>query len=118
MCFRLLAGVQGPPEWDGPALERLAFSCGLDLRQSARGPTRFLEIAWGDCACSLYTRREGRERAIRFVDALLAGRCAVQLLLLSDDGGWEDGPPLAVATEVFRAQALAALPEGRVAELH
>jgi len=120
MCFRLYAAVQAAPgEETATDLQPLAVACGLDVRVAPRGPTRFLEVAWGDCACSLYTRREGRERAVRFVDQLLERKLRVQLLLLCEDGeqAWRDGPPDALDISAFRARALAALPEARVVEL-
>jgi hypothetical protein len=118
MCFRLLGAIRSADGGTPTALDALAFECGLDVRQATRNGTEFLEIAWGDCACSLVTRREGRERAIRFVEALFARGCRVQLLLVSDDGdGWQAGAPVSLARQAFRDHALAALPEGRVAEL-
>ncbi|HEX4620918.1 MAG TPA: hypothetical protein VH208_05050 [Myxococcaceae bacterium] len=117
MCFRLYAAVRGPPE--PGALEQLGFRCGLDVRVASNDRTRFVEVAWGDCACSLYTRSEGRERVVRFVDGLLGQGVAVQLLLLRDEeaADWASRPPAEVSAEAFRATALAALPEGRVTQL-
>src|SRR6185295_5816749 len=61
MCYRLLAAVDppiAPAQW-----RALATAHGLDLRVDESAPeVRFAEIATGDCACSLYTRREGRLR--------------------------------------------------------
>jgi hypothetical protein len=115
MCFRLYAAVRGPAD----AIAQLGFRCGLDVRVVPQGETRLVEVAWGDCACSLYTRGEGRERVVRFVDGLLAQGVAVQLLLLRDEEAveWASRPPVEVSAEAFRATALAALPEGRVAQL-
>jgi hypothetical protein len=117
MCFRLYAAVPGPP--DGDALEALGFRCGLDVRVASREETRFVEVAWGDCACSLYTRGEGRERVVRFVDGLLAQGMTVQLLLLRDEeaAAWASSHPAEVEIQDFRALALAALPEGQIAQL-
>jgi hypothetical protein len=118
MCFRLLGAIRSADGRTAPAVDALAFECGLDVRQATRSGTEFLEIAWGDCACSLVTRGEGRQRAIRFVEALFARGCRVQLLLLTDDGeAWQPGAPVTLPRHVFRDHALAALPEGRVAEL-
>jgi hypothetical protein len=117
MCFRLYAAVRGPPDAGG--LEELGFRCGLDVRVASNDATRFVEVAWGDCACSLYTRGEGRERVVRFVEGLLARGNTVQLLLLRDEeaAAWVSSAPAEVAAEEFRARALAALPEGRVTQL-
>jgi hypothetical protein len=117
MCFRLFAAVRGQPEMG--SLEQLGFRCGLDVRVASQEETRLVEVAWGACACSLYTRGEGRERVVRFVDALLAQHLTVQLLLLRDEeaAAWATRAPAEVSAQDFRARALAALPEGRVAQL-
>jgi hypothetical protein len=117
MCFRLLAAVD--PPMDAEALKALAFRQGLDVRVGPSAQARFVEVAWGDCACSLYTGREGRERAVGLVEALLGQGLAVQLLLFSDGAElrWESSAPRAVAMEAFRAGGLQALPEGEVAEV-
>jgi hypothetical protein len=117
MCFRLYAAVRGQPE--GGELEALGFRCGLDIRVASREETRLVEVAWGDCACSLYTRGEGRQRVVRFVDGLLAQGMTVQLLLLRDEeaAAWASRHPAEVEVQDFRARALAALPEGRIAQL-
>lgn len=117
MCFRLLAAVD--PPMDAEALKALAFNRGLDVRVGPGADARFVEVAWGDCACSLYTGREGRERAVGFVEALLSRGLAVQLLLFSDGDElrWGARAPRAVAVEAFRTSGLQALPEGEVAEV-
>jgi hypothetical protein len=111
MCFRLLAALDPP----GSELEARAARHGLDVR--ARGP--YLEVAWGDCACSLYTRHEGRGRLLALVEELLSAGHRVQLLLFTDGEpfAWE-GEPAQVSLEALREHGLAALPEGAVAELH
>ncbi len=117
MCFRLLAAVKGPLSDEGVA--HLALRHGLDVRSAEKGGVRFVEIAWGDCACSLYTRREGRERAVGFVADLLAQGAEVQLLLFSDgdEVDWTSGAPERVDLAAFQARGLQALPERRVALL-
>jgi hypothetical protein len=115
MCYRLLAAVDppiAPGEWRALATEQ-----GLDLRADEAAETaRFAEIAWGDCACSIYTRREGRLRVVALVEALLA-RGAVQVLLVQDgeEIRWEARAPAGVSLEAFREGGLQALPEGMVA---
>lgn len=118
MCFRLLAAVDPPiaPE----ALSQLAVERGLDVRAGGVGPeARLAEIAWGDCACSLYTRREGRLRAVALVEALLGTGRTVQLLLLGDgeELRWSTSAPAALALDAFREGGLQALPQGEVAQL-
>jgi len=116
VCFRLLAAVRGQttPE----ELTQSAVLCGLDVRTRPDAPTHFVEVAWGDCACSLYTRKEGRDRVTQWVDGLLDRGLRVQLLLFRDEE-----PPLAgdavahVGRDAFRREALGALPEARVAEI-
>ena len=115
MCFRLLAAVKGMPP---SSLELTATRVGLDVRAADRGTGRFVELAWGDCACSLYTRKEGKDRAVAFVEALLRGGCEVQLLLARDDEPLAlEGPVERIALEHFRAEGLPRLPEGKVVAL-
>ncbi len=117
MCFRLLAAVrhEGPLE----ALEALAAQHGLDVRAAPAGAGEgYLEVCWGDCACSLYTRKDGRERAVAFVEALWARGLPLQLWLFTDGETLQPGGnPEVVSLEDFRARGLQALPEGRVAVL-
>jgi len=98
---------------------RALGDCGLDVRAASSPAADFAEIAWGDCACSLYTRREGRQRAVKFVEALLERGLAVQLLLYQDGEtfNWEGQSAERVSLEAFRLEALRILPEGRVAEI-
>lgn len=100
-------------------LTKLGVDNGLDVRAAASPAADFAEIAWGDCACSLYTRREGRQRAVKFVEALLERGLKVQLLLYQDGEtfDWQGQPVERVSLEEFRLEALRILPEGRVAEL-
>src|SRR5262249_37774565 len=90
---------------------------GLDVRVQQREERIFAIIAWGECACSLYTTREGRERLLAFIGGLAADR--IQLLLYRDGElpGWENEAPTPVAWDALRLQGLAALPEGIVAEI-
>ena len=112
MCFRLLAALR--PEAT-QTLERAAAGHGLDVRVAAP----YVEIAWGDCACSLYTRREGRARVVAFLDELFRSGHRVQLLLFSDGESftWDERAPDRVAISRLRAEGLAALPDARVAEI-
>lgn len=116
MCYRLLAAVDppiAPGEW-----RALATRHGLDLRaDESLAEARFAEISWGDCACSLYTGREGRLRAVALVEALLDQRRSVQLLLMQDgeEIRWEARAPAQVALPAFREAGLQSLPEGTVA---
>ncbi len=100
-------------------LAKLGTESGLDVRVASSPASEFVEIAWGDCACSLYTRREGRQRVIAFIDALLARELRVQLLLYQDGEAFDWTRPSVerVPLEAFRREALRALPEGRVTEL-
>jgi hypothetical protein len=118
MCFRLYIAARGASTPDAE-LSRLAVSHGLDVRTALGADTRFLEVAWGDCACSLYTRGEGRERVIAFVRALLDSGLALQLLLFQDGETLEAlrAPPLALSQDAFFAAGLQGLPEARVVEL-
>lgn len=113
MCFRLLAATR---DADVAAIERLAFECGLDVRVAPKDATHFVEIAWGDCACSLYTRREGTQRVSQLVQGLLARANEVQLLLLVDGQpvSPDSGEPAELPLEVLEREGLAALPEGSV----
>jgi hypothetical protein len=116
MCFRLLAAVD-PPIAPG-AWRALANEHGVDLRaDESAAEVRFAEVSWGDCACSLYTRREGRLRVVALVEALLSQRRTVQLLLLQDseDISFADRAPAEVPLTAFRDQGLQSLPEGAVA---
>ncbi|HVE81910.1 MAG TPA: hypothetical protein VND93_03650 [Myxococcales bacterium] len=115
MCFRLLAAVD--PPLPAEELSALAVERGLDVRASPEA--RFAEIAWGDCACSLYTRREGRLRAVALVEALLERGRALQLLLLSDgeEIRWTSSDPVPLPLGSFQRDGLQALPEGQVAQL-
>lgn len=118
MCFRLLAAVD-PPIAPG-AWRALANEHGVDLRaDESSGQVRFAEISWGDCACSLYTRREGRLRVVALAEALLAQRRSVQLLLLQDGDeiAFPDRAPIQVPLGAFREAGLQSLPEGTVAAL-
>ncbi len=118
MCYRLLAAVD-PPIPPGE-LRALAAEHGLDLRaDEAAAEARFAEISWGDCACSIYTRREGRLRVVALVEALLERRRAVQLLLVQDgeEIRWANQAPAEVALDAFREGGLQSLPEGTVAEV-
>lgn len=116
MCYRLLAAVDppiAPAQW-----RALATAHGLDLRADESAPeVRFAEISMGDCACSLYTRREGRLRTVALVEALLDQRRSVQLLLMQDgeEIRWETRAPAEVALPAFRETGLQSLPEGSVA---
>ncbi|HEY8211536.1 MAG TPA: hypothetical protein VIG99_28835 [Myxococcaceae bacterium] len=116
MCYRLLAAVDppiAPGEW-----RALATHHGLDLRVDETSPeVRFAEISMGDCACSLYTRREGRLRTVALVEAFLDQRRSVQLLLMQDgeEIRWETRAPAEVALPAFRESGLQSLPEGSVA---
>lgn len=119
MCFRLLAGVR-PPMADSIArLTQLAVAEGLDIRVAHSADADWVEIAWGDCACSLYTGRAGRERLIAFVQALLARNLRVQLLLFQDGQpfDWNSSVATLISLESFQRDGLQSLPEGRVAEL-
>jgi hypothetical protein len=121
MCFRLLASVGG---FESAEVERLGSAEGLDVSPGPQtlsvgnDPSRrFVHIAWGACACSLYTRKEGRGRVVGLVERLLE-RGPVQLLLMNDSGpDFQAGPVAPIALEELRAQGLAALDEGRVAEI-
>lgn len=129
MCFRLLAAVRDPrhlpagtdPPEEPPerVLEQLALKHGLDVRVAPAGGTRFVEIAWGACACSLYTGKRGRERVVGFVEELLTQGLAVHLLLYSDGEplDWSTESPVSIETDDFRYGGLGALPEGKVAQL-
>jgi hypothetical protein len=118
MCYRLLAAVHppiAPGEWRALATER-----GVDLRaDETAAEVRFAEVSWGDCACSLYTRREGRLRAVALVEALLERGRAVQLLLLQDgeEVSFNGRLPADVPLSAFREAGLQSLPEGSVAAL-
>ena len=110
MCWRLAAALDGAL----PEAEALGAAAGLDV--TANG--KVLDVAWGDCACSLRTKDEGRRRLGAFVRALLDHGARVQLVLV------EQGVPLALAGEIemlpvelLEADGLAALPEGRVVEI-
>jgi hypothetical protein len=116
MCFRLLAAVEPPIAPD--AWRALATEHGLDLRvDESASEVRFAEISWGDCACSLYTRREGRLRAVALVEALLEQRRSVQLLLLQDgeEISFANRAPADLPLGAFREGGLQSLPEGSVA---
>jgi len=117
VCFRLLAalGEEGPPFSASDALA-LGVRCGLDIRAAPPPAQRTLEVAWGACGCSLYTRKEGRDRTVSFVEGLLQRGWKVQLLLGRDDEPmrWE-APVSAIAWEVFAHESVACLPEGQVA---
>jgi hypothetical protein len=123
MCYRLLAAVHlgASPAPDALAqLEQLAAALGLDMRTSPSGPEHgYVEIAWGDCACSLYSTKAGRERAVGFVEALLQRGEHLHLLLFTDaePPQLSPSPPEKVALECFRTQGLQALPEGRACVL-
>jgi hypothetical protein len=100
-------------------LKRLAVSHGLDVRVATQAETRFIEVAWGDCACSLYTKAEGRDRAVGFVRALRESGVEVELLLFQDGetlGGLAATPAL-LTWEEFSVSGLQALPEARVTRL-
>ena len=118
MCYRLLAAVD-PPIAPG-AWRALATEHGVDLRaDESAGEVRFAEVSWGDCACSLYTRREGRLRVVALVEALLAQRRSIQLLLLQDgeEISFANRAPATVPLSAFRESGLQSLPEGSVAAL-
>ncbi len=120
MCFRLLVALRPAPpgEWTAEALEAWARECGLDVRTAPKGTLRFAEVAWGDCACSLYTKREGRERVVGFLEGLLSQHGRVELLLATDDEPLRPGLPVAAVTwEKVRVEGLQALPQGQVAAL-
>src|SRR5262245_18913381 len=122
MCFRLLAAVRDPRELTPAperALEELAVKHGLDVRVAPDGPTHFVEIAWGACACSLYSGRRGRERVVGFVRELLARGLTVQLLLFSDGEALDmsTAVPEPVGAHDFERDGLGALPEGKAAQL-
>jgi len=118
MCYRLLAAVDPPIAPD--AWRALANEHGVDLRaDESAGEVRFAEVSWGDCACSLYTRREGRLRVVAVAEALLAQRRSVQLLLLQDGDeiAFPNRAPATVPLSAFRESGLQSLPEGTVAAL-
>jgi hypothetical protein len=141
MCFRLLAAAghpafpassmarKGAPSPPSPepgggetalsALERLAFSAGLDVRLVEAGGRHFAELALGDCACSLYTGADGPDRVAAFVRPLLLAGIDVQLLLLHDASSvdWRAGEPVPVPLEALCRAGLEALPEGRAARI-
>src|SRR5438105_11274056 len=117
MCFRLLAAIRSNAKLspENQFLEATAFRCGLDVRVAPRGITSYVELAWGDCACSLYTRREGWERVAKFVDQVMSTGSAVQLLLYSDGDEFDaQGEPRTVAYSELAARGLSALPERQV----
>ena len=115
VCFRLLAAIHPAPR---EGLGALAVGAGLDVREGARGAGRFVEIAWGDCACSLYTRKQGRDRVVALAEALLTQSCEVQLLLARDEEPLNfDGAPVRVSLDQLRTEGLGSLPQGRVARL-
>ncbi len=118
MCFRLLAVIT---DFSPRALGPLGVSHGLDLRFSSahQGEGTLVEIGWGDCACSLYTRKEGRERVVGWVEAILERGGSVQLLLLSDGDSisWRTPKPEEVPFSRFEQQGLQALTEGSVVQI-
>jgi hypothetical protein len=117
MCYRLLVAVQSGP--DLAALQSLGDAAGLDVRTAEQGPHRFVEVAWGDCACSLVTRREGKQRLTGWVRAVLLGGAELQLLLS------QDGAALTAETQTadcsfadLEKHGLSTLSEGRVTRIH
>src|SRR4051812_41448587 len=83
MCFRLLVACE--PALPPAAVEALSTREGLDVRATEAAGRAFLEVAWGDCACSLYSLRAGRERVVGFVAALRSSSRELQLLLAQDE---------------------------------
>lgn len=116
MCFRLLLASDGTG-WDLAEVERWGAQAGLDVRGQVAANRIFVNLAWGDCACSLYTRREGRERLLNFIGRLSGDR--IQLLLYCDGDlpDWATSDVAMFKWEHLRVQGLAGLPEGRVVEL-
>jgi hypothetical protein len=116
MCFRLLAAIPGISQ---QTVQSLAIHEGLDVRGGPAGELLLMELAWGDCACSLYTRKDGRERVVSLVGKLLKQAAQVQLLLFTDgeELNWGASSPVALPFEKFSNEGLAALEEGRVHQL-
>jgi hypothetical protein len=119
VCFRLLAALGEGPSVSTEDLEALATREGLDARAVNAHGRAFVDIAWGDCACSLYTRKDGLARVIAFLDALHDRSFRIQLLLQVDDAELQEGTgdPPRMAIDDLRTGGLAALPEGLVVEL-
>lgn len=100
------------------ALEDLAYPLGLSVRVARRDPERLVEVAWGECACALHTRGEGRQRAVKLVEVSAAQGLELLLLLSVDELPIDSsGRPLEVPGATFRELGLAALPEGRLASV-
>ena len=118
MCFRLYIAAQGGTASE-LELSRTAVKHGLDVRLALRSDTRFIEVAWGDCACSLYTRGEGRERVVAFVRELVAGGFELQLLLFQDGETLDAmaASPVEMAFATFASGGLQALSEALVTRL-
>jgi hypothetical protein len=97
----------------------MAFESGVDIQPLQTQGLVSCEIAWGDCACSLYSQKRGRERVVEFVDRVLKAHSSIQLLLWTDDAppSWSGGAPLEMELDVFRRDGLWALPEGQVVAL-
>jgi hypothetical protein len=117
MCFRLFAALSHTGDGSlATALTESATREGLDVRAGVGATAAFVEIAWGDCACSLVTRKDGRERMVSWLSSLTGGD--VQLLLFQDDNPpLLQGPVLECDWEVFKEQGLAALEEGQVTRI-
>lgn len=112
MCFRLLIATKPAHS----ALEQLGAEHGLDVRPSES--PGFASVAWGDCACSIYTRADGRRRIVDFVRALIERQHRVQLLLFTDEVPPSlDQPPLPLTVARLAQEGLAAIPEGNSAEI-
>jgi len=73
-----------------------------------------VEVAWGDCACALVLRKDGRERLVAWLKTL----GEVQLLLSQDEEPVALEGPLAVCSwEELEERGLSALAEGRVTRI-
>ena len=119
MCVRLLGAVLG----GSGGLREAAVAAGLDLRLPERlqGTGRVLfELAWGDCACSLATSRDGGERVAAFAASVLVRGARLQLLLFDEQegpGSFDGAPAPELALGELAARGLHALLDGRAMEV-
>ena len=119
MCVRLLGAVLG----GNGGLHEAATAAGLDLKLPGRlqGTGRVLfELAWGDCACALATRKDGGERVASFASTVLVRGARLQLLLFDEQDGpgrFDGASAPELAMSELAARGLHALLDGRAVEV-
>ena len=128
MCFRLLAAIAPgvEPEGSAPAplddlraVASIGARHGLDMKVDASSSAALLSVCWGDCACSLYTGAEGRNRLVGWAEEVLAQPYRLQLLFFNDgqECPWSSEPVTNIPIDIFRREGLGALTAGKVTEL-